>query len=212
MAWNCQTRNGFQLFEVSSAFQKCIRRCLVEDALYWATELYISGYDEYCWKRMKIMVSEDVGLAEPGLAAEIAALYQFYTELKAKRSAKDRPDALQFYHAVMRLAMAKKSRCVDHALVVHLCKHGSLKRPIPDFALDKHTLAGKQKGRGWEHFWREGAKLENEGGPEDVWRDKAIIAIEHGPKPRYDRGRNGCDATDDCTHEPAPDTDPSTLF
>ena len=33
---------------------------------------------------------------------------------------------------------------------------------IPDYAYDRHTDAGKKRGRGWEQFFKEGAKLKNE--------------------------------------------------
>ncbi len=33
------------------------------------------------------------------------------------------------------------------------------RRPIPDWALDQHTLAGRKLGRGLDHFRKEGAKL-----------------------------------------------------
>jgi hypothetical protein len=38
-------------------------------------------------------------------------------------------------------------------------KKGDLKIPIPDHALDKHTAAGKKKGRSYEHFILEGSKI-----------------------------------------------------
>lgn len=37
-----------------------------------------------------------------------------------------------------------------------------IKTPIPDYALDKHTLKGKQMKRGIEHFFKVGAKVNNE--------------------------------------------------
>ena len=61
---------------------------------------------------------------------------------------------------------------MDHALIHHFTNHAKLKRPIPDFALDKHTAAGKRLGRGAEHFFAEGIKLENESG-EDPYRELA---------------------------------------
>jgi hypothetical protein len=39
-----------------------------------------------------------------------------------------------------------------------------MKRPVPDFVLDKHTAAGKRLGRAAEHFFAEGIKLANESG------------------------------------------------
>ena len=74
------------------------------------------------------------------------------------------PQRLQLVHAVILLAQARKNRIVDHALIHHFENHAKLKRDIPDCALDKHTAAGKRMGRGAEHFFEEGIKLENESG------------------------------------------------
>jgi hypothetical protein len=41
------TVNGHLLPEVVSALQKCIRRGLVDDALFRAVDMYLTGYDEY---------------------------------------------------------------------------------------------------------------------------------------------------------------------
>jgi hypothetical protein len=49
---------------------------------------------------------------------------------------------------------------VDHALIAYY-EAERTKRDIPDCALDKHTVAGKRLRRGHEHFWTEGAKIEN---------------------------------------------------
>jgi len=32
----------------------------------------------------------------------------------------------------------------------------------PDYALDMHTMRGRKMGRGYEHFFNEGAKLANQ--------------------------------------------------
>jgi replication-associated recombination protein RarA len=173
------TVNGHSLPEVVSALQKCIRRGLVDDALYWAVDMYLTGYDEYCWKRLRIMASEDVGPAEPHLPATIAALYATYTDLKKKKDDRHAPQRLQLVHAVILLAQARKSRVVDHALIYHYGNHAKLKREIPDCALDKHTLRGKAMGRGAEHFFAEGSKLENEAG-EDPYRELARETLTSG--------------------------------
>jgi replication-associated recombination protein RarA len=41
------TVNGHPLPEVVPALQKCIRRGQVDDAIYWAVDMYLAGYDEY---------------------------------------------------------------------------------------------------------------------------------------------------------------------
>lgn len=75
-------------------------------------------------------------------------------------------------HAVILLCRASKSRLVDHALIV-LYEGKRAAREIPDFALDKHTARGRQRRRGWKHFWSEGAKLHPEGELLDIYRDRA---------------------------------------
>ena len=75
-------------------------------------------------------------------------------------------------HAVILLATARKNRIVDHALIHHFENHVKLKRAIPDYALDKHTAAGKRLGSSAGHFFAEGIKLENESG-DDPYRELA---------------------------------------
>jgi replication-associated recombination protein RarA len=110
---------GYNLGEVTSAFQKCVRRGDEDGALFWATELDISGYGEYAWKRIRIMVSEDIGLAEPGLPAQVAALYANWLAQKKKGDEKNGPERLFLVHAVILISRAGKSRMVDHALIVY---------------------------------------------------------------------------------------------
>ncbi len=152
------TPGGFSCGEVASAMQKCIRRGLEEDALFWATELDLAGFGEYVWKRLRIITSEDVGLASPGLGAEIRALYDNWLDQRKKKDERHGPERLYLVHAVILLCRAPKSRLVDHALIV-LYEGTRSARDIPDFALDKHTARGRRRRRGWKHFWSEGAKL-----------------------------------------------------
>jgi replication-associated recombination protein RarA len=162
------TRGGYNCGEVTSAMQKCIRRGLEDDALFWATELDLSGFGEYVWKRLKIIASEDVGLADNSAALTIFALYQDWREQKKKADEKHAPERLFLIHAVMVLARAKKSRVVDHALVA-MYEAPRERRKIPDFALDRHTGAGRKLRRGWQHFWEAGAKLENRADISDAY-------------------------------------------
>lgn len=154
------TKKGHGFFEVTSAFQKAIRRNEEATALYFMVELFNSGYDEYAWKRIKIMASEDIGLAEPTMPATIQALYQSYTELK-KDNKENKPERMFLTHAVLLLCRAKKSRLVDYALIKIWREHDSLTLPIPDYAYDMHNTRGKQMGRGIDHFYNDGTVLAN---------------------------------------------------
>lgn len=160
------TPGGYKVGEVASAMQKCIRRGLAEDALFWATELDLTrtgpdctGFGEYVWKRLKIIASEDVGLADNSAAPTIQALYQHWLEQRKKKDTRHAPERLFMVHAVLYLAHTVKNRMVDHALIA-MYEAPRSARPIPDFALDRHTVAGRKLRRGWKHFWKEGARLE----------------------------------------------------
>ncbi len=155
-----KTVGGFDLFEVVSAFQKTVRRGLEKEALYWAVEMDISNFTAYLWKRIKVISSEDIGLATSTISADINALYQFYMESKKDKN-NHKPERLYLIHAVLLLVRASKSRLVDWSLVDSYKDHENVKMVIPDFALDKHTKRGRLMGRGVKHFVEEGVLLSN---------------------------------------------------
>jgi replication-associated recombination protein RarA len=151
------TARGFEPGVVVSALQKSLRRGLEDDALYWAVELDRSGLGEWAWRRLRVIASEDIGLAEPGIAAEIQALYAAWSDLRKKKDDRQESWRLMLVHAVLLLARAPKSRIVDHALIAHY--NSDERREIPDVALDKHTRQGKRMGRSWDEFWTSGTLL-----------------------------------------------------
>lgn len=160
--YQVKTMRGYDFFEVSSSFQKAIRRCDEEQAMYWALELFHSNYHNYLWKRMLIMVSEDVGLAEPMAPAIMAGLHHNHEVLVKAAAGKKPIDKLPTMHAVLYLVRCKKSRVVDWALGFYSStRHIDAQLEIPDYALDKHTRRGKAMGRTIVHFFEEGAALEN---------------------------------------------------
>ncbi len=182
--YDLRTAKGHDFFEVSSAFQKCIRRGLEEEAMYWAVELFNSNYVEYVWKRLRIMASEDVGLAQPGIVAEVQALYQHHKLQASKKEDKNQPERLFLTHAVLLLCRAPKSRLVDWVLIAQWRLHDHVHLEIPDFAHDKHNEKGRRLGRGWKHFFEEGSHLENRADVpgEAEARCKAMQAIS-SPEP-----------------------------
>lgn len=68
---------------------------------------------------------------------------------------------IMLIHAVILIAESPKCRIVDHAAMVHFNDTDNQEREIPDEALDKHTLPGRRKGRGWDHFFDESSKIVN---------------------------------------------------
>jgi hypothetical protein len=64
-------------------------------------------------------------------------------------------------NAIRLMCRAQKSREGDHfgAAIGLRAQLESFAPEIPDFANDRHTLAGRKLGRGLKHFREEGAKL-----------------------------------------------------
>jgi len=166
------TPGGYRMGEVASAMQKCIRRGLADDALFWATEMDLAGYGEYVFKRLQIIASEDVGLADLYSCIVVATLREAWRDQRKKKDSRHAPERLFLVHAVLFLAQAQKSRLVDHALIV-MYEGKREKRPVPDFALDRHTARGRAAKRAWKHFWEEGARLENRADLDDPYERQA---------------------------------------
>lgn len=156
------TKNGYDFFQAASAFQKSIRRGDEKEAFFWAIELYESGYHKYLWKRMIIITSEDIGLAEPSFPAVIIALKESFDYL-SKLNDKHKPEKLPFVHCVIALCRARKSRFVDLGISVYWRMHEDEvgTHEVPDYAFDMHTREGRKRGRGLKHFYEEGAKINN---------------------------------------------------
>jgi replication-associated recombination protein RarA len=166
------TPGGYKAAEVTSAMQKSIRRGREEDALFWATELDLAGFGEYVFKRLKIIASEDVGLADLYICIAVQSLYQSWLEQRKKKDERHGPERLFLVHAVLLLSRAKKSRTVDHALIA-MYEAPRTTREIPDYALDRHTSRGRARKRAWKHFWEEGARLENRAALHDPYEETA---------------------------------------
>jgi hypothetical protein len=186
-----KTHGGYLAGEVTSALQKSIRRGDERGAVFWASELDLSGYGKYVWKRLKIIASEDIGPAEPELPAQIRALFENWKEIRAEESKFppwDTNAMLFLTHAVILMARARKSRAVDNALAVMY----TADRPhleIPDYALDGHTARGRAMARS-EHdqsTYEESYRLENAVVP-DAWYEERKAA---GILPYQDPGMGG---------------------
>lgn len=166
------TVNGYQFNQATSSLQKFIRRGMEREALYMAAEFERSGYGRYVWKRLRVISSEDVGLGWPEGPAVIRALYENYEQFREENNNPNKPGHRLFLiHAVLLLCRAKKSRLVDHAtLAAYRWQQGP---EVPDFAFDRHTAQGKRMGRGFDHFFDEGCKLENMADIEDIYEAEA---------------------------------------
>lgn len=175
------TRGGYLCGEVASTLQKAIRRGNEREALFWASELDLAGYGRYVWKRLRIIASEDVGLADVDAVIATRVLYDNW--LEAKKAKHEDAMPLFLAHAVLVLVRAAKSGIAVHAVMAFwMGDRQAMGMEIPDHALDMHTKRGRQLGRGLDHFFAEGGKLENETLP-DPYREDGQAALCK-PRPR----------------------------
>jgi len=159
------TQNGYDLHELLSALQKCIRRGLEEQAVFFAVELdgFGSSGSTTLWNRLKIIASEDIGCANPIMPILIETLERSY--LRAKEKLNDDSYRLFLVNAVVCLCRSPHSRIVDDLL--HVVYDDSKLIPIPAFALDGiHTARCTNEGK------EEWDKVENEPFP-NPYKEKA---------------------------------------
>ena len=165
------TKRGYNFYEVLSALQKAIRRGDARLACYWAAELYESGFGPHVWNRLLIISAEDCWGT---VTQHVEALRQEFKALEAadkhinknKNGSKEKPlNVLFVLKATYLLALAQKCRDVDNfyslvytpaavpeeELLADLEASKDEKLPIPQDALDKHTIEGKTrlKKLGW---------------------------------------------------------------
>jgi replication-associated recombination protein RarA len=140
------TVRGYNAYECVSALQKAVRRSQVEEAIYWAVELHLSGHAGWVWNRLKTICVEDIGPADRTIHAQVHALEEW------SKSAKDGGGRMELVTAVTLMATASKSRLACWALIRAGSDHHE-RLEIPDEALDSHTRRGRQMKRGADFFY-----------------------------------------------------------
>ncbi|MBI5035590.1 MAG: hypothetical protein HZB51_34290 [Chloroflexi bacterium] len=156
------TKNNYVLGEVISALQKEIRRGKEKEAMFWAMEL-IPQFEVYLWKRLIVIVNEDIGIANPTVLLLVPLNRDLFFEMRSVDNGAGNGSArLILANTILAMCRSEKSRISDHfqCVVNQERRHGKLIE-IPDYALDKHTRRGKALKRGAEHFVTEGTKLAN---------------------------------------------------
>lgn len=168
------TLNGYDIGEAMSALQKEIRRGKEKEAMYWALELN-SKFPIMLWKRLAVIVTEDIGGANPLLVNTVMNTFPVVMEIRKADKSKEY-DLCILGHVILEMARSPKSREADNFVndVLRERRVGKMNLEVPDYALDKHTAKGKSMGRGVEHFWEVGSHLENEAYPSQYlgWNDQ----------------------------------------
>ena len=147
--------------------QKSIRRGDADTAVYFALELYASGFIRYVWKRLLVISAEDIA---GQVTQVINALHKAFLKVNKGCKKQNKPEGRLFIaKAVILLSEAFKCRDADH-LIIYLYDQKRVadervkalldevteadRKAIPEYAFDCHTVRGKAMGKTKADFLR----------------------------------------------------------
>ncbi|MGH3321347.1 MAG: replication-associated recombination protein A [Streptosporangiaceae bacterium] len=163
-------REGDQHYDVTSAFIKSIRGSDVDAALHYLARMIEAGEDpRFVARRLVILASEDVGMADPsGLRVAMAAAHAVeYVGLPEAR--------INLAQAVIHLALAPKSNAVIKAVDAALADvRAGRVGPVPAHLRDAHYPGSGRLGHGQGYRY-----------PHDV--EEGIVGQRYAPETVADR-------------------------
>lgn len=137
-------RQGDQHYDVTSAFIKSVRGSDADAALHYLARMMEAGEDpRFIARRLMILASEDIGLADPTAITTAVAAAQVVQMIGM-------PEAqLTLAHATIALAVAPKSNAVTTAVGAAIAdvKAGKI-GPVPSHLRDAHYGGAKKLGHG----------------------------------------------------------------
>ena len=135
-------RAGDAHFDVISAFIKSVRGSDPDAALFWLARMLEGGEDpRFIARRLVILASEDIGLADPR-ALEVAVAAAQAVDLVGLPEAR-----LNLAHAALYLARAPKSNSVLTALA-RATEDARSADPVPLHLRDAHYVGARSLGHG----------------------------------------------------------------
>ena len=142
-------RDGDQHYDVVSAFIKSVRGSDVDAALHYLARMLVAGEDpRFVARRLVILASEDIGMADPTSLLTAVAAAQTVALIGM-------PEAqLTLAHATVHLATAPKSNAVTTALGAAIADVRAGKAgPVPAHLRDGHYAgaAGLGHGQGYRY-------------------------------------------------------------
>jgi putative ATPase len=185
-------RQGDQHYDVTSAFIKSVRGSDADAALHYLARMMEAGEDpRFIARRLVILASEDIGLADPTAITTAVAAAQVVQLIGM-------PEAqLTLAHATIALAVAPKSNAVTTAIGAAIAdvKAGKI-GPVPSHLRDAHYGGAKKLGHGKGYQYSHDAPYgiaEQQYAP-DVIKDTAYyqptaLGAEAAVKERWERVR-----------------------
>jgi putative ATPase len=189
-------------YDIVSAFIKSIRGSDPDAGLYWLARMLDAGEDaRFVARRLVILASEDVGLADPQalLVADAAARAVEYVGLPEA--------AINLAHAVLYLSLAPKSNSVVQAIgAASEAVRNRRAGPVPVHLRDAHYRGAKVLGHGEGYLYPHDAPagwVPQEHLPVEVAGERFYRPSSHGVEPelyealRIRRKEDGTDHVDE---------------
>ena len=142
-------RAGDQHYDVTSALIKSIRGSDVDAALHYLARMAEAGEDpRFLARRLVILASEDIGLADPSALQTAVAAAQAVQIVGWPEA------SITLAHAVISLALAPKSNSVVTAIAAALGDvRAGLVGPVPPQLRDAHYGGAKTLGHGTSYAY-----------------------------------------------------------
>jgi putative ATPase len=185
-------RQGDQHYDVVSAFIKSIRGSDADAALHYLARMLEAGEDpRFIARRLMILASEDIGLADPTALSTAVAAAQTVQLIGMPEG------QLTLAHATIALAVAPKSNAVTTAIGAALAdvRAGKI-GPVPSHLRDAHYGGAKKLGHGKGYQYSHDAPhgiAEQQYAPDAVldreYYRPTSIGAEAGIKERWERVR-----------------------
>jgi hypothetical protein len=159
---------AYKADEVRSALGKAIRRGDEHAACWWALQLIRHDWCRYLWNALRVIVSEDVGVACPEAAVWIDALAS-NAEKGTDGFKKKMFVGICEMQAIVLLCRAPKCHTAVNALLTCAKMWRQVERgeieppPIPDYAIDSHTRRGRTLKVPKSVWWLESVQLSPKG-------------------------------------------------
>ena len=172
-------RDGDQHYDITSAFIKSIRGSDVDAALHYLARMVEAGEDpRFLARRLVILASEDVGLADPtALPLAVAAMQAV--------SLVGYPEAqINLAQAVIHLSLAPKSNAVILAIGAATADvRAGVGGPVPPQLRDAHYAGAQKIGHGegyrYPHDFPHGV-VEQQYAPDAVLTRRYYTPTDHG--------------------------------
>lgn len=182
-------RGGDEHYDTISAFIKSLRGSDVDAALYWMAKMLTAGEDpRFIFRRMLILCSEDIGMADPNALMFVNAAAEAFERVGM-------PEGNYFLsHACIYCATAPKSNSAGAIFkaLAHIEEHGP--KDVPSHLRDKSS---NFKGETREHFKEAMGGFEKYQYPHDfpnAWVDQPYLPEGVEPPQWYKPTQHGKEA------------------